>query len=91
MFDFSLSERKIGKKKQISLQLARFLSKENILQNEEDAENVHNGGDFFPLLASEVDNDVGNNAERDTFRNAVEEGHCDDAEVSGNCCCIIFV
>ena len=39
---------------------------EYVLQHEENREDVHNGGDFAPLLAGEVDNDVENDTDTDT-------------------------
>ena len=66
-----------------------FSLKENIFENKEHGKNVHNGGNILPFLASKIDYNVRNDAERDTFRDAVKEGHGDDAEISGDGSCII--
>ena len=63
--------------------------KENIFEDKENRKDIHNGRDLLPFLASEVDYNIRDYAERDTFRDAVEEGHCDDAEICGNRCCVI--
>ena len=64
--------------------MIRFILKEDILEDKEHCKDVHDGRDIFPLLASKIENDVRDHAERDAFRDAVEEGHGDDAEISGD-------
>ena len=58
--------------------------KENILQNEEHRQNVHNGVNILCFFTENIDNNVGDDTYGDTLGNAVEQRHCDHAKISGN-------
>ena len=57
---------------------------ENVLQNEEKGQYVHQGGDLFGLAGEEVEHHVGDNAKADTLRNGVAHGHGNDGDVGRN-------
>ena len=67
------------------------ISKEYILKDEQHRKNVHYGVDLLKLLADEINDNVGDNTDGDTFGNTVEQGHRNNAKVSGNCACKIIV
>jgi len=57
---------------------------EKIFQDEESGEDIENDVEFLTLAAEETDEDIGNDAEGDTFGDAVEQRHGNDADISGN-------
>ena len=60
---------------------------ENILQNEQHRKNIHQYADLFVscLTCQQIQQCPGNNADGDTFGNAVCKRHCNDAEECRNC------
>ena len=62
----------------------RQLSEKYVFQYEKHRKYVHYGVDTLLLSAEEIDDNVGDNAESDAFGNAVEQRHCDYAEVGGD-------
>lgn len=63
--------------------------KEYVLKNKEHRENVHNGRYFFPFLTEKVHYHVCDNTDTNTLGDAVEEGHCNNAKICGDCGCIV--
>ena len=55
---------------------------ENIFQDKQHCQYIHQSADllFFCLTCDQVDGYLCDNSHGDTFGNAVEERHCDDAE-----------
>ena len=71
--------------------LYNYNLQEYVFKNKQHREHVHNGRNLAPLLAGEVDNDVGDNSYRNTLGNAVKQGHCNYAEVGGDLGGVILV
>ena len=75
----------------ISVSLADILSEENIFEDEQYGEDVHDEVDILTFTAGEVDDDIRDDAERDALGDAIEQRHCDNAEVSRYSRGVIFL
>ena len=59
-----------------------FISDKDIFQNKQYSQYIHQYTDllFFCFTCNNVDDHIGDNTHGDTFRNAVQEWHCDDRD-----------
>ena len=59
-----------------------FISDKDIFQNKQYSQYIHQYADFLFLsfTCNTVDDHLGDNTHGDTFRNAVQEWHCDDRD-----------
>ena len=60
-------------------------SQENILENKDYGQHIHERCDFLGLTAGKVKHRVADNAERNPFGNRVSEGHRKNTDKSRNC------
>ena len=63
---------------------------EDIFQNKQRGEHIHHGVDFFSPTASQIQHHVRDHAEGDPFRNAVKQGHGQNAKIRGDRRRIVF-
>ena len=57
---------------------------ENVLQDEQNSQNIHQRRNLLALAGDQVQDHVGNDAQGDAFGDAVEQGHCQNGQVSRN-------
>ena len=65
---------------------------QGILCYKENGQHIHEDADlfFFCLSNDKIDQSPGDYADGDAFRDAISQGHCDDAQESGDGVCHIL-
>ena len=59
-------------------------SQEDIFQNEQDCQHIHQGLDGLALACGNIQQHIADNAQGDALGDGVEQGHGDDGQVCGN-------
>ena len=59
-----------------------MILQEDVLQYEQDGQNIHQRRNLLALTGNQVQDHIGNDTQANTLRNAVEQGHCQNGQVS---------